>query len=79
MHLEEITTDSDPNLPPVMRKQYPLPLKHHNFGKKEIIKILQAGLIERSMSPYAELIKIVPTKSKPGAPLAETKETSNRL
>ena len=31
------------------------------------------------MSPYATPIIVVPRKSKPGAPLDETKETSNRL
>ena len=35
--------------------------------------MLEAGLIERSMSPYATLIIVVPRKSKPGALLAETK------
>ena len=51
-HLEEITIDTDPNLPPVMSKPYPLPFKHHKFVKEEIEKLLEAGLIERSMSPY---------------------------
>ena len=35
--------------------------------------MLEAGVIERSVSPYATPIIIVPRKSRPGAPLAETK------
>ena len=31
------------------------------------------------MSQYATPIIVVPRKSKPGVPLAETKQTSNRL
>ena len=71
--MEEITIDIDPNLPPVVSKPYPLPLKHHKFVKEEIENLLEAGQIEKSMSPYAAPIIEVPKKSKPGAPLAETK------
>ena len=77
-HLEEMTIDTNPNLHPVMSEPYPLPLKHHKFVKEEIENLLEAGLIERSMSPYAAYIIVVPRKSKPGAPPAE-KEVSNRL
>ena len=30
-HLEEIKIDTDPHLPPVVSKPYPLLLKHHKF------------------------------------------------
>ena len=30
-HLEETTINKDPNLPPIVSKPYPLPLKHHKF------------------------------------------------
>ena len=40
--------------------------------KEEIKNLLEAGLIKRSMSPYATPIIVVPRKSKPVAPLAET-------
>ena len=30
-HLEEIRIESDPELPPVASKPYPLPLKHHKL------------------------------------------------
>ena len=40
---------------------------------EKIENLLEAGPIERSRSPYAAPIIVVPRKSKPGAPLAETK------
>ena len=39
-YLEEMTIYTDPNLPTVMSKSYPLPLKHHNFVKEEIENLL---------------------------------------
>ena len=36
MHLEEMRINTDPNLPPVASRLYPLPLKHHKFVKEEI-------------------------------------------
>ena len=42
-----------PNLAPVASKPYPLPLKHYKFVKEEIKNLLEAELIERSMSPFA--------------------------
>ena len=72
-NLEEMTINTDPNLAPVTSKPYPLPLKHQEFMKEEIKKLFKAGPIERSMSPYAATIIVVPRKSKPGVPLAETK------
>ena len=64
---------TDPDLPPVLSKPYPLPLKHHEFVKEEIENLLEAGLTKRSMSSYAAPIIVVPRKSKPGTSLAETK------
>ena len=60
-----MTIDTDLNLPLIISKPYPLPLKHHNFVKEEIVNLLEAGLIERTMSPYAVPIIVVPRKSKP--------------
>ena len=62
-----------------MSKLYPSPLKHHKFVKKEAENLLEAGLIKRSVSPYAAPILVVPRKSKPGTPLVENKEASYRL
>ena len=72
-HLEEMTIETDPELPPIMSKPYPLPLKLYKLVKEEIENLLEAGLFERPRSPYAVPIIVVPRKSKPGAPLAETK------
>ena len=41
--------------------------------KEEIENLLEAELIKRSMSSYVASIIVVPRKSKPGVPLAETK------
>ena len=60
--------DTDPNLSSVANKPYPPPLKYHKFIKEEIENVLEAGLIERSMSPYATPIIVVSRKSKPGYP-----------
>ena len=76
MHLERVPIDTDLNLPPVPCKPYPLPLKH-KFAKEEIENLLEAELIERSISLYAIPIKVVTRKSRPGAPLAETKRLVN--
>ena len=59
--------------PQVASKPYPLPLTQHKFIKEEIENLLEVRLIERLMSPFAAPVIIVPRKSKPGAPLAETK------
>ena len=69
-----IKTDSE--LTHVASKAYLLPLKHHILVKKEIKNLLEAGLMKRSMSPYAAPITVVPRKCKPGALLAETKRLS---
>ena len=56
-----------------MFKLSPLPLKHNKFVKEEIENLLEAGLIEQSISPYAIPIIVLPRKSKPGASLPETR------
>ena len=73
IHFKEITIKTDPDLLPVASKLYHLPLKCHKFVKEEIENLLKAGLIKRSMGPYATPIIVVPRKCKPGEPLAETK------
>ena len=47
-----------------MNNPYPLPLKYHKFVKEEIENLLEAGLIERLMSPYATPITVVPRKKE---------------
>ena len=51
--LEEVPIETPPDALPIASKPYPLALKHHQFVKEELQKLLQGGLIEQSMSPYA--------------------------
>ena len=63
-----MTVESDPELSSIVSKLYHLPLKHplkhHTFVKEEIENLLEAGLIERSVSPFAAPIIVLPRKSK---------------
>ena len=51
-HLEGMVLPTEPGVGPVASKPYDLSLKHHKFVK-ELTNLLEAGLIERSLSPYA--------------------------
>ena len=55
--------------PPVSSRPYTLPLKHYEWVQKEIESLECAGVITKSMSPWASPIVIVPKKSAPGEPL----------
>ena len=54
--------------PPVSSRPYTLPLKHYEWVQKEIESLEHAGVITKSMSPWASPIVIVPKKSSPGEP-----------
>ena len=56
------------NHPPIASKPYTLPLKHYKWVQREIEMLEKAGIIERSMSPWASPVVIVPKKSTPGEP-----------
>ena len=73
MHLEEMFCHMKPGTIPVASKPYSLPLKHHKFVKEELANLLETGLIEWSLSPYAAPIMVVPDKVPAGRPLTETK------
>ena len=45
-----------------------LPIKHYEWVQREIETLERAGIIERSMSPWASAVVIVPKKSAPGEP-----------
>ena len=47
------------DLGPVAAQPYPLALKHHDFLKQEIKKLLDTGIIYKSMSPWASPIVVV--------------------
>ena len=52
--------------PPITQKPYTLPLKHARVGTKRELDILEkAGVIVRSVSPWASPIVIVPKRTCP--------------
>ena len=54
----------DPGLPPVTSKIFTIPLKPSRVSQKELKDLDKMGLFQRSLSPYASPIVIVPRKSK---------------
>ena len=54
--------------PPVCQRPYTLPLKHAEWVKKELNILEVAGIIVRSVSPWASPIVVVPKRSAPGVP-----------
>ena len=65
--LIEMEIDMGDSLP-VAQNPYTLPLKHHEWVRKEIETLEKAGVIERSLSPWASLVIVVPKKSAPDEP-----------
>ena len=56
------------NSPPVSSRPYTLALKHHQWVQDEIETLERAGVITKSMSPWASPIVVVPKKSQHGEP-----------
>ena len=54
---------------PIAQRPYNLSLKHVDWVAEEIATLEEAGVIERSVSPWASPIVIVPKKAAPGEPL----------
>ena len=54
--------------PPIALKPYTLSLKHYDWVQKEISTLKRAGIIMKSISPWAPLVVIVPKRSAPGEP-----------
>ena len=52
----------------VAQNSYTLPLKHNEWVRKEIETLEKAGVIERSLSPWASPVIVVPKKSAPNEP-----------
>ena len=64
-----ITMDMDTgDSPPVCQRPYNLPLKHREWVQKELETLEQAGVIVRSISPWASPIVVVPKMTEPGEP-----------
>ena len=66
--LIEMEIDTGNSLP-VAQNPYTLPLKHHEWVRKEIETLERAGVIECSLSSWASLVIVVPKKSAPDEPL----------
>ena len=54
--------------PPITQKPYILPLKHATWIQKELEILEKAGVVVRSVSPWASPIVIVPKRTAPGEP-----------
>ena len=54
--------------PPVCQRPYNLLLKHIDWVQKELDTLEKAGVITRSVSPWASPIVIVPKRTAPGEP-----------
>ena len=50
--------------PPICQKPYNLPLKHAEWVQREINNLEEAGVITRSVSPWASPIVVVPKKAE---------------
>ena len=54
--------------PPITQKPYTLPLKHTKWVQRELEILEKAGVIVRSVSPWASPIIVVPKITAPGEP-----------
>ena len=68
--LIEMEIDTGDSLP-ITQKPYTLPLKHATWVQKELEILEKAGVIVRSVSPWASPIVIVPKRTALGDPLRE--------
>ena len=64
LEMELDTGDS----PPITQKPYTLLLKHAAWVQKELEILEKAGVIVRSVSPWASLIVVVPKRTVQGEP-----------
>ena len=54
--------------PPITQKPYTLPLKHAAWVQEELETLEKAGVIVRSILPWASPIVVVPKRTAPGEP-----------
>ena len=64
--------------PPITQKPYTLPLKHAKWVQKELEILEKAGVIVRSVSPWASPIVVVPKRTAPGEPPKQRLCVDNR-
>ena len=68
-HTELVTMHVDTgDSPPICQKPYTLPLQHYSWVQQEIKTLERAGIIKKSLNPWASPIVVVPKKSRPGEP-----------
>ena len=65
--LLEVEIDMGDSLP-ITQKPYTLPLKHTEWVQRELEILEKAGVIVRSVSPWASPIIVVPKRTAPGEP-----------
>ena len=65
--LLEVEIDMGDSLP-ITQKPYTLPLKHTEWVQRELEILEKAGVIVRSVSPWASPIVVVPKRTAPGEP-----------
>ena len=65
--LVEMEIDTGDSLP-ITQKPYTLPLKHAEWVQKELEILEKAGVIVRSVSPWASPIVVVSKRTAPGEP-----------
>ena len=65
--LLEVEIDTNDSLP-ITQKPYTLPLKHTEWVQRELEILEKAGVIVRSVSPWASPIVVVPKRTAPGEP-----------
>ena len=65
--LLEVEIDTGDSLP-ITHKPYTLPLKHTAWVQRELEILEKAGVIVRSVSPWASPIVVVPKRTAPGEP-----------
>ena len=65
--LLEVEIDTGDSLP-ITQKPYTLPLKHTTWIQRELEILEKAGVMVRSVSPWASPIVVVPKRTAPGEP-----------
>ena len=65
--LLEVEIDTGDSLP-ITQKPYTLPLKHTEWVQRELEILEKAGVIVRSVSPWASPIVVIPKRTAPGEP-----------
>ena len=68
--LLEVEIDTGDNLP-ITQKPYTLPLKHTTWVQRDLEILEKAGVIVRSVSPWASPIVVVPKRTAPVEPLKQ--------